>query len=154
MISRPDHYLQRFIDAGADLITVHVEAPHDVAHTLRRIRTAGRQAGLALNPATPISAAEPFLDLIDLLLCMTVIPGLGGQAFMPEVLDKITAAARLRETTSPVIPHRGGWRYRRHHHRPLRRRRRQCHGRRLLHLPRPRHGRRHHRHAHGMSPPA
>jgi ribulose-phosphate 3-epimerase len=97
MISRPDHYLPRFIDAGADLITVHVEAPHDVAQTLRRIRTAGRQAGLALNPATPISAAEPFLDLIDLLLCMTVTPGLGGQAFMPEVLAKITAAARLRE---------------------------------------------------------
>ncbi len=98
MISRPDHYLQRFIAAGSDLITVHVEAEHDVAETLRRIREAGCQAGLAINPATPLSAAEPFLDQIDLLLCMTVVPGFGGQAFMPEVLEKITAAARIRET--------------------------------------------------------
>ncbi len=97
MISRPDHYLQRFIDAGSDLITVHVEAEHDVAETLRRIRGAGRQAGLALNPATPISAVEPFLGGIDLLLCMTVVPGFGGQAFMPEVLEKISAAVALRE---------------------------------------------------------
>ena len=59
MISRPDHYLQRFIDAGADLITVHVEADHNVSETLRRIRAAGRLAGLALNPATPLSAVEP-----------------------------------------------------------------------------------------------
>ncbi len=96
MISRPDHYLPRFVAAGADLITVHVEADHDVADTLRRIREAGCQAGLALNPATPISAVEPYLDQIDLLLCMTVVPGFGGQAFMPEVLDKIRAAAALR----------------------------------------------------------
>jgi ribulose-phosphate 3-epimerase len=97
MISRPDHYLQRFIDAGADLITVHVEAVHDVAETLGRIRAAGKLAGLALNPATPLAAVESFLDRIDLLLCMTVVPGFGGQAFMPEVLEKITAAARMRQ---------------------------------------------------------
>jgi ribulose-phosphate 3-epimerase len=98
MISRPDHYLQRFIDAGADLISVHVEAEHDVAETLRRIRAAGILAGLALNPATPISAVEPFLGQIDLLLCMTVVPGFGGQAFMPEVLEKVSAAAGMRES--------------------------------------------------------
>ena len=98
MISRPDHYLPRFIAAGSDLITVHVEAEHDVAETLQRIRDAGIQAGLALNPATPLSAAEPYLDQIDLLLCMTVVPGFGGQAFMPEVLEKIEAAAKFRET--------------------------------------------------------
>ena len=97
MISRPDHYLQRFVAAGSDMITVHVEAEHDVAETLRRIREAGCEAGLALNPATPLSAAEPFLDQIDLLLCMTVVPGFGGQSFMPEILEKITAAARIRE---------------------------------------------------------
>ena len=97
MISRPDHYLQRFVAAGADMITVHVEAEHDVAETLRRIREAGCEAGLALNPATPLSAVEPFLDQIDLLLCMTVVPGFGGQAFMPEMLEKITAAARVRQ---------------------------------------------------------
>lgn len=97
MISRPDHYLERFLAAGSDLITVHVEADHDVAETLGRIRHAGRQAGLALNPATPVSAVEPFLDQIDLLLCMTVVPGFGGQAFMPEVLRKIQEAAGLRK---------------------------------------------------------
>jgi len=96
MISRPDHYLQRFIDAGADLITVHVEADHDVAKTLRRIRDAGLQAGLALNPATLIEKAVPFFDQIDLLLCMTVVPGFGGQAFMSDVLEKISAAAAIR----------------------------------------------------------
>lgn len=97
MISRPDHYLERFVAAGSDLITVHVEAEHDVAETLKRIRAAGCQAGLAINPATPIKDAEPFLDQIDLLLCMTVVPGFGGQAFMPEVLPKIEAAAALRD---------------------------------------------------------
>jgi len=97
MISRPDHYLPRFIAAGADLITVHVEADHDVSQTLRRIREAGLQAGLALNPATPMSAVEPYLEQIDLLLCMTVVPGFGGQPFMDEVLPKIARAAQWRQ---------------------------------------------------------
>lgn len=97
MISRPDHYLDRFLAAGCDLITVHVEADHDVAETLGRIRNAGRLAGLALNPATPIEDVKPFLDQIDLLLCMTVVPGFGGQAFMPEVLPKIEAVAEWRD---------------------------------------------------------
>ena len=96
MISRPDHYLSRFIAAGSDSITVHVEADHDVTETLIRIREAGCQAGLALNPATPLNAVVPYLDKIDLLLCMTVVPGFGGQAFMPEMLEKIAAAAKLR----------------------------------------------------------
>lgn len=97
MISRPHHFLPRFVAAGADLITVHVEADHDVADTLRRIREAGCQVGLAINPATSLEAAAPFLDQIDLLLCMTVIPGFGGQSFMEEVLPKIEAAARWRD---------------------------------------------------------
>jgi len=97
MISQPDHFLPRFVAAGADLITVHVEAHHDVGTTLRRIREAGCKAGLALNPATPLEEAEPFLDQIDLLLCMTVVPGFGGQAFMDEVLPKVAAAAKWRD---------------------------------------------------------
>lgn len=97
MISRPDHFLPRFVAAGADLITVHVEADHDVESTLRRIREAGCKAGLAINPATPLAAAEPFLKHVDLLLCMTVVPGFGGQSFMEEVLPKVAAAARWRE---------------------------------------------------------
>lgn len=98
MISRPDHYLQRFIAAGADLITVHVEAEHEVAETLLRIREGGCEVGLALNPSTPLSAVEPYLGQIDLLLCMTVVPGFGGQAFMADVLPKITAAMEYRKT--------------------------------------------------------
>lgn len=96
MISRPDHYLPRFVKAGADLITVHVEADHDVAETLDRIREAGCLAGLSLNPATPFSEVVPFLDQIDLLLVMTVVPGFGGQSFMREMMPKVEAAAAYR----------------------------------------------------------
>ncbi len=97
MIQRPDHYLSRFIAAGADLVTVHVEATHDVAQTLASIRAAGVQVGLALNPATPAEMVLPFLSQIDLLLCMTVVPGFGGQAFMSEVLPKIAQCRQWRE---------------------------------------------------------
>lgn len=96
MITRPDHYLERFLEVGSDGITVHVEADHNVEETLRRIRAAGRKAGLALNPATPMEAAEPYLGDIDLLLIMTVVPGFGGQAFMPETMPKLAAAAQAR----------------------------------------------------------
>jgi ribulose-phosphate 3-epimerase len=96
MISRPDHYLDRFIEAGSDMITVHVEADHDIRETLTRIRQAGVKAGLAINPATPLSEAEPYLDQIDLLLVMTVVPGFGGQSFMHETMPKVEQAATLR----------------------------------------------------------
>lgn len=97
MIARPDHFLDRFIKAGADLITVHIEADHDVSQTLGRIRDAGLKAGLALNPATPMEDVLPYLDQIDLLLCMTVVPGFGGQSFMNEVMPKVEQAASLRD---------------------------------------------------------
>ncbi len=97
MISRPDHYLSRFVEAGSDMITVHVEADHDVAETLSRIREAGCKAGLAINPATPLEKAIPFLDQIDLFLVMTVVPGFGGQSFMHEMMPKVEQAAALRE---------------------------------------------------------
>lgn len=96
MISRPDHFLPEFIKAGSDMITVHVESDHDVAETLSRIREAGCLAGLALNPATPMAEVEPFLDQIDMLLCMTVVPGFGGQSFMHEVMPKVEQAAAWR----------------------------------------------------------
>src|SRR5437762_2521826 len=90
MIEHPDHYLPRFLEAGANSITVHVEpeARHDVAQTLSAIRIAGCGAGLSLNPATPFEAVEPHLRNIDLLLVMTVHPGFGGQAFRPEMMEK------------------------------------------------------------------
>lgn len=98
MITRPDHFLPRFVAAGADLITVHVEpeAGHDVPATLKAIRAANCKAGLALNPATPFEAVLPYLDEIDLLLVMTVVPGFGGQSFMPEVMPKIHAGVKYR----------------------------------------------------------
>lgn len=97
MIQHPDRYLARFIAAGADLITVHVEADHDVGQTLAAIRAAGLPVGLALNPATPAEAALPYLAQIDLLLCMTVVPGFGGQAFMGEVVPKIAQMRQWRD---------------------------------------------------------
>jgi len=101
MITRPDKYLPMFVEAGADRITVHVEADHDVSATLREIRAAGLQAGLALNPVTPIEKVFPFLDEIDLLLVMTVVPGFGGQSFMEkETMPKVAAAREFRDANN------------------------------------------------------
>lgn len=97
MIAKPDHFLDRFVKAGSDMITVHLEAEHDVSETLKRIREAGCSAGLAINPATPLEDALPYFDQIDLLLCMTVVPGFGGQSFMTEVMPKVEQAATLRD---------------------------------------------------------
>ena len=97
MVSRPDHFLDSFIKAGSDMITVHLESEHDVAETLKRIRAAGCSAGLAINPATPLEDAMPYFDQIDLLLCMTVVPGFGGQSFMMEVMPKVEQASALRD---------------------------------------------------------
>src|SRR5436853_1861647 len=91
MIEHADHYVPRFVDAGANSITVHVEAEakHDVAKTLQQIREAGCRAGLTLNPATPFDLLNPFLDKIDMLLVMTVHPGFGGQSFRAEQMEKV-----------------------------------------------------------------
>lgn len=96
MIQHPDRYLPRFTPSATH-ITVHVEADHDVAKTLVAIREAGCTCGLALNPSTPLEKALPFLDRIDLLLVMTVVPGFGGQPFMRDMLRKMEEAALLRE---------------------------------------------------------
>ena len=95
MIERPDKYFPRFA-AVASSISVHVEADHDVAETLKRIRSAGCKAGLAISPPTPIERVEPFLDLFDILLVLTVNPGFGGQAFITATLDKVRAGAKWR----------------------------------------------------------
>jgi ribulose-phosphate 3-epimerase len=97
MIERPDHFLPRFIKAGADGITVHVEARHDVGETLRRIREARCKAGLSLRPETDFSMVIPYLDQIDLLLVMTVVPGFGGQPLIPHTLETVRAARDYRE---------------------------------------------------------
>lgn len=100
MIHRADHYLERFLKAGADNITIHVEANYDgsVTETLKRIRAAGKHCGIALHPTTPFEAALPYVNDIDLLLVMTVVPGFGGQPFMEkETMPKLAAARDYRD---------------------------------------------------------
>jgi ribulose-phosphate 3-epimerase len=92
MISEPGRYLDKFLDAGCDSITFHVEVEEPIEPTLLEIRKAGRQAGLALKPGTPLSALEPYRDLLDIVMVMTVEPGFGGQSFMKDAARKILPA--------------------------------------------------------------
>jgi ribulose-phosphate 3-epimerase len=97
MIERPERFLDAFLDAGSDRITIHVEAtprPRDILVELRR---RGKGAGITLRPATPVAEVLPLLDVADLLLIMTVEPGFGGQEFMPENLEKIPPALARRD---------------------------------------------------------
>ena len=94
MILEPERYVQDFISAGSDLVTVHFEATTHVQRTLSQIREAGAKAGLALNPGTPLDAVDYLLDDIDLLLIMTVNPGFGGQQLIPASLRKVRDARR------------------------------------------------------------
>ena len=96
MIDRPDHFFPRFQPFVRN-ITFHVEAPCDTSATARAIRASGCTVGLAISPPTPFEKVEPFLDQIDLLLVMTVNPGFGGQAFIPEMMGKVRAARQIRE---------------------------------------------------------
>jgi ribulose-phosphate 3-epimerase len=97
MIEDPDTYAPMFIQAGADLISVHQEACRHLDRTLRMIRSEGARPGVVLNPATPISVLEDVLDLVDHVLIMSVNPGFGGQEFIPRSLDKIRALAAIRQ---------------------------------------------------------
>jgi ribulose-phosphate 3-epimerase len=98
MVDRPERHVEDFARAGADSITIHVEATPHVHYALQAIRAAGCRAGLALCPATPPAAAAEVVDDVDLLLCMTVNPGWGGQAFIPASLGKLE---RLRALIGP-----------------------------------------------------
>jgi ribulose-phosphate 3-epimerase len=100
MIEHPDHYVPRFIEAGANSLTVHVESEskHDVEKTLRQIRQSGCRAGVTLNPETAFQLVEPFLDQIDLLLIMTVHPGFGGQSFRADQMEKVKRAAEWNKS--------------------------------------------------------
>jgi ribulose-phosphate 3-epimerase len=100
MVDRPERHIADFAKAGADNITVHAEATPHVHYALQAVREAGCTAGLALCPATPVAAASEVLDDLDLLLCMTVNPGWGGQAFLPASLDKLE---RLRALLGPDV---------------------------------------------------
>ncbi len=92
MIDRPDKYVERFAEKGADIITIHEESPCDILDTLKRIKKSGVKAGLSLKPGTPFESAEKYMEYIDILLIMTVEPGFGGQKFMTDMNQKIKAA--------------------------------------------------------------
>ena len=89
MIVSPERYIDGFIEAGADILTVHIEACEDVRAALLRIRELGCRAGLSVKPGTPIESVYEYLELCDMILVMTVEPGFGGQALIPATLDKV-----------------------------------------------------------------
>lgn len=95
MIEHPGQYISQFVEAGADIITVHVEACPHLHRVVQQIKDLGIRAGVALNPATPLNSIDEILTSVNLVLLMTVDPGFGGQSFIPQMLDKIR---RLRKT--------------------------------------------------------
>lgn len=101
MIKEPIRYIKEFVEAGADLITVHVEACEDVAATLRKIRACGVRAALTLNPPTDIEKIVPYIELCDMLLVMSVNPGFGGQKFIEGSVDKVR---KLRDICNRIKP--------------------------------------------------
>jgi len=95
MINNPDNYIESFSGAGADYITVHVEAANHLHRTIELIKKMGKKAGVSINPATPLGAIEEILPEVDLLLIMSVNPGFGGQKFIKSSLSKIRRAAEM-----------------------------------------------------------
>jgi ribulose-phosphate 3-epimerase len=95
MIAPADPYIAAFAKAGADIVTIHAEAGPHLHRSLQAVRAEGKRAGVAVNPATPVSALEHVIDDIDLLLVMSVNPGFGGQSFIPATLDKLRQARAL-----------------------------------------------------------
>jgi ribulose-phosphate 3-epimerase len=96
MVTEPEKWIEEFARAGASVITIHVEASVHLDRLLRKIRELGCQAGISLNPATPLSAIEEVLDLVDLVLVMSVNPGFGGQKFIDGALEKVSRLAQIR----------------------------------------------------------
>ena len=108
MIAPADPYLEAFAKAGADHITVHVEAGPHLHRSLQTIRALGRKAGVSFNPATPVEAISAALDYADLVLVMSVSPGFGGQSFLPASLDRIAAVRKLIGRRDILIEVDGG----------------------------------------------
>lgn len=95
MVDEPIRYIEDFVNSGADIISVHVEACSDVVATIEKIKASGAKAAITLNPPTPVSAIEAYLDIVDMVLVMSVNPGFAGQKFIPECLDKVKEVRRL-----------------------------------------------------------
>ena len=103
MIQDPIRYVDQFSAAGADYLTVHVEADGDIMGAIDRIRELGKRPGISLNPDTPVSAIEPFIDKVDLVLVMTVQPGFGGQKFRENGPEKIAAIRKMADATGRKV---------------------------------------------------
>lgn len=97
MVVDPERYVDAFAQAGADIMTIHVEATKHIHGALQKIKAAGMKVGVVINPGTPVEALVPVLNLVDQVLIMTVNPGFGGQSFIPETLEKIARVAEIRE---------------------------------------------------------
>ena len=97
MVVNPERFVDAFAQAGADIMTVHAESTLHIHGALTKIKKAGMKAGVVINPGTPVSAIEPVLSLVDQVLIMTVNPGFGGQAFIPEMLEKVQKVAKIRD---------------------------------------------------------
>lgn len=97
MVTNPERYVDQVVKAGADVVTVHVEATPHIHRALQLIKAAGAKAGVVINPGTSVSGIEAVLGQVDQVLVMTVNPGFGGQAFIPETLDKVRQLADLRQ---------------------------------------------------------
>lgn len=95
MIEKPERYIQEFAECGADLINFHLEATEDAAKTIAIIRGLGKKAAITIKPATPAREVEPYLELVDMVLVMTVEPGFGGQKLIPPCLDKVREIRRM-----------------------------------------------------------
>jgi ribulose-phosphate 3-epimerase len=96
MIDRPERYIEQFIQAGSDYLTLHVESTTVLEESLKKIRTLGAKAGLTLRPGTSVEVLKPYLSLVDLILVMTVEPGFGGQSFMADQVAKISQLNQWR----------------------------------------------------------
>lgn len=96
MVSNPEQHIEEFARAGADIISIHVEATPHIHGALQKIRSAGVKPSVVINPGTPIASIQHVLNLVDQVLVMTVNPGFGGQAFLPETMDKVRELVQLR----------------------------------------------------------
>ena len=95
MIEKPERYVEEFAACGADLVNFHLEATEDVEGCIEKIHATGKKAGITIKPATPAEAVEPYLELVDLVLVLTVEPGFGGQKLIPECLDKVQVIRKM-----------------------------------------------------------
>ena len=103
MIDNPSNYIDDFVDAGADLITVHYEADRHIDRTINYIKSKGKMAGIALNPGTPVSVLKDLIPSLDMVLIMSVNLGLGGQKFIPYSIDQIKEVKALSEKLNPEL---------------------------------------------------